>query len=133
MAIGLFADVLHYCGKPGQAIEQIKRAVLRERMYPAWMANVLAGSYRDAGEIIPSLSVAKESLRLDPENLDGHIVLCTDYGLSNSLENARRVGQEILRIDPSFSTTRYVETQPYEDNASVEVIVEALREAGLPD
>lgn len=133
LAIGIFADVLHYCGKPDQAIKQIKKAVRHSRIFPPWMVNVLARSYRDAGQIIPSVSVTHESLRLDPENLDGHVVLCTDYGLSNSLEEARRVGQEILRIDPSFSTPRYVETQPYKESATLEVIVKALREAGLPD
>jgi class 3 adenylate cyclase/TolB-like protein len=133
LAIGIFADVLHYCGKPDQAIKQIKKAVRHSRIFPPWMVNVLARSYRDTGKIIPSVSVTHESLRLDPENLDGHVVLCTDYGLSNSLEEARRVGQEILRIDPSFSTPRYVETQPYKESATLEVIVKALREAGLPD
>jgi adenylate cyclase len=102
LAIGIFADVLHYCGKSDQAVKQIKK-------------------------------VAHESLRLDPDNLDGHVILCTNYGLSNSLEDARRVGQEILRIDPSFSTPRYVATQPYKESATLEVIAKALREAGLPD
>ena len=56
-----------------------------------------------------------------------------DYSLSNSLENARRVGQEILQIDPSFLIRRYVESQPYRDDATLENIATALREAGLPD
>ena len=133
LAIGIFADVLHYCGKSDQAVKQIKKAVRHSRIFPPWMVNVLAQSYRDTGQIIPSVSVAHESLRLDPENLEAHVVLCTNYGLSNSLEDARRVGQEILRIDPSFSTPRYVATQPYKENATLEVIAKALREAGLPD
>jgi TolB-like protein len=133
LAIGIFADVLHYCGKSDQAVKQIKKAVRHSRIFPPWMVNVLAQSYRDTGQIIPSVSVAHESLRLDPENLEAHVVLCTNYGLSNSLEDARRVGQEILRIDPSFSTPRYVETQPYKESTTLEVIVKALREAGLPD
>ena len=133
LAIGIFADVLHYCGKSDQAVKQIKKAVRHSRIFPPWMVNVLAQSYRDTGQIIPSVSVAHESLRLDPENLEAHVVLCTNYGLSNSLEDARRVGQEILRIDPSFSTPRYVATQPYKESATLEVIAKALREAGLPD
>jgi tetratricopeptide (TPR) repeat protein len=133
LAIGIFADVLQYTGKPDQAIKQIKKALGHSRIFPPWMVNVLAQSYRDTGQIIPSVSVAHESLRLDPENLDGHVVLCTDHSLSNSPEDARRAGQEILRIDPSFSIPRYVETQPYKDSASLDVIAKALHEAGLPD
>jgi class 3 adenylate cyclase/TolB-like protein/tetratricopeptide (TPR) repeat protein len=129
LANGVFADVLHYCGKPEQAIKQIKKAVLHARLYPAWMANVLAESYRDTGQIISSIAIAQESLRLDPENLNGHAILCTAYSLADSPEDARRVVQEMLGIDASFSIARYIERQPYKDNATLEVIVKALREA----
>lgn len=133
LAMAIFADVLNYTGKSEQAIKQMKQAVRHSRIFPPWMVNILAQSYRDTGQIIPSVSVANQSLRLDPENLDGHVILCTNYGLSNALEDARRVKQEILRIDPSFSIPRYVETQPYKDSASLDVIAKALRKAGLPD
>jgi hypothetical protein len=83
--------------------------------------------------LTPSVSIARESLRLDPENLATHVILCTDYGLSDSLEQAREVGHEILRIAPSFSTLRYVDdTQPYKERTNAEVVVKTLREAGLP-
>ncbi len=133
LAHGIFADVLHYCGKPERAIKQIKKAARHERIYLPWMAHVLAESYRDTGQIIPSIRIAQESLRLDPEDLGGHVILCTDYSLLNQPVDARRVVQEILSTDPSFSITRYVEKQPYKDSATLEMVVSALREAGLPD
>ncbi|MCK5363045.1 MAG: hypothetical protein KAR22_08765, partial [Gammaproteobacteria bacterium] len=85
------------------------------------------------GQIAPSVAVANECLRLDPENLDAHVLLCTDYSMSNSADDARRVAQEILSIKPAFSISAYIETQPYRDNRTLEGIVGALREAGLPD
>jgi hypothetical protein len=97
------------------------------------MANVLSASYRDSGQIAPSISVANEILRLDPQNLDGHVLLCTDYSLSNSVDDAHRVAQEILNIEPSFSISTYMETQPYKDSKTSEDIAGALRDAGLPD
>ncbi len=133
LAHAVHGDVLHYCGKPNQAIKEIKKAVGYARINAPWMANVLAASYRDTGELMPSLSTAKEALRIDPENLDGHVVLCTDYILSESIEEARQVAQKILRIDPSFSTRRYLERQPYIDDAVLKKIASALHGAGLPD
>ena len=105
----------------------------RARLYPPWMATVLSASYRDNGQIEPSISVANECLRIDSENLDGHILLCTDYVLSSSVDDARKVAQEILRIQSSFSISAYVETQPYKDSETLKDVVGTLREAGLPE
>lgn len=132
LAHGVFADVLRYCGEPGRAVKQIKKAVSHARMYPAWMANVLAGSYRDTGQISAAVAMAQEALRVDPENLGGHAILCTAYGLANAREDAHRVAEKMLTIDPSFSIRRYLEGEPYKDRGALEVIVKALRDVGLP-
>lgn len=131
LARAVHSNMLHSNGQHDQAIENVKTAVKHVRIYPPWMANVLSASYRDSGQIAPSISVANESLRLDPEDLDAHVLLCTDYSLSNSVEDARRLAQEILRIKPSFSISAYVEKQPYKDSKTLEGIAGALREAGL--
>ena len=133
LAHAVYGDVLRYCGNPRQAIKEVKKAVRYARFYAPWMANVLAASYRDTGKMPPSLACVNESLRLDPENLEGYVVLCTDYSLSKSHEDAQRVAQKILQIDPSFTIRRYVERQPYRDDAALKKIATALHEAGLPD
>jgi len=133
LAAAVHSNVLHFNGKNDQAIKSVKSAIKHARIYPPWMANVLSASYRDSGQIAPSISVANEILRLDPQNLDGHVLLCTDYSLSNSVDDAHRVAQEILNIEPSFSVSTYMETQPYKDSKTLEDIVGALRDAGLPD
>lgn len=133
LANAVYGDVLRYCGKPDQAIKEIKKAVRFARFYAPWMANALASSYRDTGEISPSIAAANESLRLDPESLDGHVILCTDYSLSKSSEDARRIGQKILQIDPSFSIQHYIAEQPYRNDDALTNIATSLREAGLPE
>jgi len=133
LANAVYGDVLRYRGEPDRAITEVKKAVRHARIYAPWMANVLAASYRDRGEFVPSEFAARESLRLDPENLDGHVILCTDYVLSKALVQARDVGQQILQIDPHFSVQRYIEKQPYLNDVATERIATALREAGLPD
>ncbi len=133
LARAVRSNVLHFNGQHDRAIKNVKTAVKHARIYPPWMANVLSASYRDSGQIAPSVTVANECLRLDPENLDAHVLLCTDYSMSNSADDARRVAQEILSIKPAFSISTYIETQPYKDSRTLEGIVGALREAGLPD
>ena len=132
-ARAVHSNVLHFNGLHDRAIKNIKTAVKHARVYPPWMASVLSASYRDNGQIAPSVAVANECLRLDPENLDARVLLCTDYSLSNSVDDARRVAQEILSIEPSFSISSYVETQPYKDSKTLQGIVGALCDAGLPE
>jgi len=129
----VYANVLHFHGDHVRAIENVKRAVKHARIYPPWMAAVLGASYRDIGQVEQSISVAKECLRADPENLDGYVLLCTDYALSNSASEAHVVAQEILRSHPTFRISTYLQTQPYKDSNTSANIAKALREAGLPE
>ncbi len=131
LANGLYANVLLYLGRPDEAINEIKHAIRVQRLYPPWMANVLSESYRNVGKFDPSISVAHQSLRLDTENIDGRAILCTDYSLTKSVDDARQAAQEILRVKPGFSIENYAETKPYKESESLNVIVTALREAGL--
>jgi TolB-like protein len=133
LARAVHSNVLHFNGQHDQAIKNIKSAVKHARIYPPWMANLLSASYRDKGQIDSSISMANECLRLDPENLDGHVLLCTDFVMSGAVDDARKVTAEILRIDPSFSISGYVERQPYKDSETLDSVVGALREAGIPD
>ena len=82
-------------------------------------------------ELAPSSSVADECLRVDPDNLDAHVVLCTDHVIAGEASEARMVAKEILRIDPSFKISTYLETQPYKERETLERIAHALRDAGL--
>ena len=133
VARAVYSNVLHFTGDNSRAIKNIKDAVKRARIYPPWMATVLSASYRDNGQIEPSISVANECLRIDPENLDAHILLCSNYVLSNSVDDARRVAEEVLRLQPTFSISAYVETQPYKNRKTLEDVVGTLHEAGLPE
>ena len=133
LAKAVYSNVLHFNGHHVQAIENAKRAVKHSRIYPPWMAAVLAASYRDSGQIASSITVANECLRIDPQSLDGHVLLCTDYSLSSSAHEAQRVAREILRTHPSFRISAYLETQPYKDSKTLENIAGALRAAGLPE
>jgi adenylate cyclase len=129
----VYANVLHFIGDHVQAIENVKRALDHARIYPPWMAALLAASYRDIGQMAQSIGIANECVRADPENLDGYVLLCAAHSLSNSAGVAEKVAGEIMRIHPSFRISAYLETQPYKDKKPLENIAGALRQAGLPE
>jgi hypothetical protein len=97
------------------------------------MINVLAAAYRDCGEVELSIPAAKESVRLDPLKNDARLILCSDYEFAADHDQARLIADEIIAGDPAFHLSAYAKSQPYKSLAPLERVIEALREAGLPD
>ena len=133
LAHGLLGLVLNYCGDAGAAIREVRAALQLERVYPVWLLTVLAAAYRDSGDVELSISAVRESLRLDPGERDALLVLCSDYQLAGEHEQAKRVSDDIIDRDPPFRLSTYAESQPYKNAASLESVMQALRDAGLPD
>lgn len=130
---GILAGVQNYCGDSANAIKHAREALLLERIYPPWVINILAAAYRDDGKIKLSIPAAVEALRLDPLQMEARVILCSDYGLEESRDEAQRIAQEILVADPTFRLSEYAETKPYRYNDMRERIIEALLNAGLPE
>ena len=124
---------LERCGDAGAAVKSVREAIQLERVYPTWLIIVLAAAYRDSGAVDLSIPTAKESVRLDPQTNDARLILCSDYKLTADHDQAQRVAGEIIARDPAFSLAAYAKSQPYKDPASLERLITALRESGLPD
>jgi len=133
LAHGLLGLVLNYCGDAEAAVKSVKEALQLEKVYPAWLIDILAAAYRDCGEVELSIPTAKESMRLNPQNIDARLILCSDYNLTADQDQARRVADEIIASDPAFRLSAYAKSQPYKNPAALERLIGALREAGLPD
>ena len=125
--------VLNYIGDSTKAVSDIRQALHLQRVYPPWMIDFLAMAYRDSGDLELSISAAKESIRLNPEVKDAQLILCSDYEIAEDHQQATDVAAKIIRQDPSFSLSRYSEDLPYKNAATLERIVRALRQAGLPE
>ncbi len=133
VAHGLMGLVLNYCGDARMAVKSLREALQLEKNYPAWMINVLAAAYRDCGEVELSISAAKESMRLNPQKDDAQLILCSDYKLAADHEQARSTANNIIASNPTFSLADYAKRQPYKHPAPLNRVIDALREAGLPE
>lgn len=133
LAFAIRSKVLHFCGRPAEAVEAARRAVRFQRLYPPWMAAVLAAAYRDSGRPSAAIAVASEVLRANLHDLEGRVLLCSSHALAGDAAEARREAEAILRIEPAFSVAGYLDGQPYRDPASAQALGHALRDAGLPD
>jgi hypothetical protein len=70
---------------------------------------------------------------MSPDDLDLKIVLCSAYGLAGQQQRARTLARKIVAAEPTFSIRSYVESQAYEDAATLQRPSESLRQAGLPE
>ena len=57
--------------------------------------------------------------------------LAATYSLLGREGEARAEASEVLKIDPKFSIEHFEKTVPYKNQADKELIIDALRNAGL--
>jgi len=133
LAHGLLGSVLNYCGDSPGAVKSVRNALQLSRVYPVWLLNWLAAAYRDSGQVDLSIPVAKEAVRLDPDDKEARLILCSDYTMTANLEEARKTADKILTREPTFRISAYARKHPYKNQASLDRVVDALREAGLPE
>jgi adenylate cyclase len=131
-ALGQLAVVQNYCGDARGAVKTAREALTVRMLYPPPIVNVLAMAYRDSGEIGLSIPAAREATRLDPEHTDAFVTLCSDYALAGDVDEARRVADRIVGMDPEFRISAYVKKHPYKDATIIAHIAEAIQSAGLP-
>lgn len=132
LAHGLLGLVSNYCGDPHAAVQSVKEALRLEKVYPAWLIDILAAAYRDGGNVELSLPAAKESIRLNPQGNEARLILCSAYGMSGDKDRARMAADEILKTHPDFHLSNYAESLPYKSPEMRDRVIDALREAGLP-
>ena len=133
LAHALLGLVLNFHGDAEAAVKSVKEALLLERVYPVWLIDILAAAYRDCGDVELSIPAANESIRLNPNNNDARLILCSDYMLKDDKEEAKRIADQIIASNPEFSLSTYSKSLPYKHPETLDRLIFALREAGLPD
>ena len=126
------ANILHYCGHSNEAVEIMEEAIRISPMHPSWYQSGLAAAYREIGEVDKSIDAAKKGVQINSKDIDAHVILCGDYKFSGFLEEAKRSAREIINLDPKFSLDKYADTQPYKNEATLNRLIDDLREVGLP-
>jgi adenylate cyclase len=124
---------LDYVGRREEAIALLKKAIRINPIPPNWYLLSLGQSYIFTGQYGEALAIQKTVLQRDPDNFSALIGLAAAYSVSGREEKAHAAAAEVLRIKPKFSLERFAETIMYKNHADTERVIEALREAGLPD
>ncbi len=129
----LSAFILIFSDKIELAIKLLKRAFRLNPIPQPYYSEILAIAYRMNEQYDKAIEFAKKSLSSNPDQLSPYLTLAASYSALNHTEEARKAGEEILRIDPSFSIEYHAKILPFKNQQDEDKLVKALRKAGLPD
>jgi adenylate cyclase len=130
-------NLLVYIGKPQQAIDQIKDAIRLNPLHDDWYVEYLGWAYEEAG--MPAEAAATlEQVIDEPANEEQAWVLpflAAAYAdpKVGKPDEAAKVVAKILELEPEFTIADLVSRSPYQTQAQIDRVTEALRRAGLPE
>jgi adenylate cyclase len=131
----LLAQIMFYAGKTKEAVALAEKAIRLNPYCPNWYFGILILCYRQAERYEEAIDIA-EAL-LDQGQKDGgnlllpHLQLAAIYSMMGQYEKARKHWEEVLLINPNFTSEYLRKTAFFKDPAKVEHVLEALRKAGL--
>ena len=131
-ATALLAMTLNWSGRPGEAVELIRKAMLLSPSHSVWYSSVLAHANRLMGRNDEAIAVYRDALAHNPNHIGPHIGLTICYAESGRLDEARSQAEVLLRVSPSFTISRYAKSLTYKDPGQTGRSLDALRKAGLP-
>ena len=83
------------------------------------------------GQYEEAISAGQKAIHLNPDNLIAHAFLAAAYSLSGREEEAHVEAAEVIRLNPKFLVETWETTMPFKNKSDLELVIGALRKAGL--
>jgi class 3 adenylate cyclase/tetratricopeptide (TPR) repeat protein len=131
----LLKGTMHaFMGDGTRAVEETQRALMLSPLDPhRYFFESLAGTaYLSAGRYDAALDLASRSLRANRMHISTLRVMAIAQHRLGMGDDARRTVQEILRLDPTFTISKYLARTPAEPFVTGKDWSDALRQAGVP-
>ncbi len=132
-AHALLAWILHFAGRPKEGLASMQRAVILNPRVPAVYRLVRGALHYSREELDEALADLEAAVESNPSFQLQRIWLAVAYAATGRTDDARWEGQEILALDPDFTTAQVERALPIRDPAYRERLLNDLRTAGLPD
>jgi adenylate cyclase len=126
-----YAMVLKAAGRSEEAIPIFQKVIRLDPGGTGTYYVAFGDALRDTGRFEEAVSAFKKALQSAPDDIIAHVLLTGTYSLMGREKEARAEAAEVLRIDPRFSLDKFAPTITYKDQARTDLILDALRKAGL--
>jgi TolB-like protein len=124
--------VTTFAGRAEEAVAWIEKAKRLNPHHPVWYDWNGSFVYLMARDYDKAVISAKKTLAIYPKAISALRILTATYVEMNRMEEAEKVAQKILEIEPGF-TLSSVRNTPFQHAADRERYFGALRQAGLPE
>jgi adenylate cyclase len=127
-------NALSFRGEGAAAMQHIERAIGLSPLDPAkhFYQSLYAGAALTAGDYERAITAARASLRLNREHVSTFRVLAIGLSMLGREQEARRVVQTLLHIEPDMTVKSFVARSPGRQSGLAERFGEALGAVGLP-
>ncbi len=128
---GQLALTMAFNDQPHDALQIIRKAMRLNPKYPGWYAGIHGFALRLTGQFEEAIEAFEEYGRL--ANGFGLIDLAIVYAAQGEIEMAHSTADAILRHQPKFTISKWIDSQLYSQKALLCEDKRALQSAGLPN
>jgi adenylate cyclase len=126
-----YANSLNWAGRPEEAIPLFQKAIRLNPFGPSYLYFNLGIALMNTGRLEEAVSALRKAIQLTPDYIMAHLGLAGTYSIMGREKEAHAEAAEVIRINPKFSVDYFAKTIPLKDQSRIDMIVNALRKAGL--
>ncbi|WP_372682548.1 adenylate/guanylate cyclase domain-containing protein [Desulfosarcina sp.] len=129
----VFGMVLRNAGRYDDAIPYLEKAIRLEPITPVNFLNNLALAYAYSGQYEKALPLWTKAIEKNPDYLFAYQGLTWAHQLLGNRDRAKKFAAEVLRIKPTFTIAKFQNNIPAMNETERARIINAYREAGIPE
>jgi adenylate cyclase len=131
LAHNLRGTIRTFSGQPLEAIPEIEQAMRLDPALSGQFLHFLGLAYLLAGKYETAAALLRQRIILVPNTDFSRAILTSALGHLGEIEDARRVWDELMEINPNYSFAAHIGRQPFKRKEDVERIAEGLRRTGV--
>jgi TolB-like protein len=123
--------VLSYSGRHEEALQYAEQGLRLDPFPPVHHLRQMGTAYSRVGRHEEAITALKKALNRAPNDVLTRISLTVAYSRAGRMDEAQAEAEEVLKINPKFSLENFAQTLPHKNKADKDLVIEALRKAGL--
>jgi adenylate cyclase len=131
--LGQLAFILNYSGRPKEGLETVQRAMPLNPLYDFNYLYVIGQSHFYLAAYDAAATAFEDVIERNPAFIGGHKMLAATYARMGRIDDAQWAAAEILTLQPNFTVAEERARAPYKMPRDLNLYIDALKKAGLPE